>query len=122
MPNSSTPLYICILTCLFALLPSPLTVAETEYGKRFPAKWLEHAGRIRLDTICYNYPEQSYMYPLCRLQTVTRLEQRCTRYRSGMQQASELRVREHFRTLADKYCIAGEEYRRILVQKGLLQE
>jgi len=111
-----------LLLILPGLLLSLNASAGSEYGKRFPARWLEHEGRIRLDTVCYNYPQQSYMYPLCRLQAVTRLEKRCTRYRTSLQQATEFQVREHFRVLTDKYCSASEEYRHLLVQNGLLQE
>lgn len=85
------------------------SASEENYRKRFPAQWLERNGEIRLETVCYNYPGNSYMYRLCREQAAQTLQARCSRYRAltdtytGDTQAHYLRM-EH------KYCTASEHY------------
>lgn len=97
-------------------------VMAEDYAKRFPAQWLEDDGHIRLDTICYNYPRQSHMYPLCRLQALTRLEDSCDRYQALTDESSDQAMHQHFSNLTDKYCIASKNYRQLLSQQGFLQE
>ena len=92
------------------LLLSPLTAAaETGlgYAKRFPAKWLEQDGLIRLETVCYNYPASSYMYRLCRSEAATTLNARCQRYRTTLERLPD---NAHYRKLTDKYCTAARNY------------
>jgi hypothetical protein len=83
--------------------------AEANYRKRFPAQWLEREGEIRLDTICYNYPDGSYMYRLCRQQAAQTLQGRCSRYQALLNTYSG-DTGTHYRRLADKYCTASEQY------------
>lgn len=108
------------LLCFTSLLASPVA-ADDEYAKRFPAQWLENNGHIRLDTICYNYPRQSHMYPLCRLQAVNRLDERCERYRTRLANTDDPALQEHFSGLSDKYCTASEDYRKLMTRTGFLQ-
>ncbi|GAA0696008.1 hypothetical protein GCM10009104_24900 [Marinobacterium maritimum] len=99
------------LLCCTLLLALPLTAtAEPSpgYSKRFPAKWLETSGEIRLDTICYNYPESSYMYRMCRQEAGNTLRSRCQRYRA-VQQADPNDA--HYQELTEKYCRAARLYR-----------
>ncbi len=98
---------VCCLVPL--LLPLPGAAEPTPgYSKRFPAKWLEHDGRIHLGTVCYNYPENSYMYRMCRNEAANTLQTRCQRYQ-GVSQSTPDSV--HYRELADKYCTAARLYR-----------
>lgn len=91
------------------LLPALACAApELNYAKRFPAQWLERDGQIRLDTVCYNYPQTSYMYRLCRQEAVNTFTNRCQRYRAVHQQHPD---DDHYRALADKYCRAAADYR-----------
>ena len=95
---------------LVSSIPAQASVDALEnYRKRFPARWLENNGSIRLDTICYNYPESSYMYRLCREQAADTLSQRCDRYRALAETASgDSRV--YYQRLAQKYCTASQHY------------
>ncbi|ULG69638.1 hypothetical protein [Marinobacterium sediminicola] len=85
-----------------------LATTTPGYGKRFPAKWLERSGEILLDTICYNYPADSYMYRLCREEAVHTLNARCQRYEAVAQHSPDS---NHYLELADKYCVAARLYR-----------
>jgi len=101
-------------TLTTALLVTSVTASATtnvveNYRKRFPARWLEHDNTIRVDTICFNYPESSYMYRLCREQAVQTLSHRCDRYRALAEAATE-DTRAHYQQLADKYCTASQDY------------
>lgn len=101
-------------TLATALLSAGLTASAgadslENYRKRFPARWLEHEGVIHVDTVCYNYPESSYMYRLCREQAAETLSRRCDRYRALAETSSE-DTRPHYQRLADKYCTASEHY------------
>ncbi len=110
------------LFIFFQLLGISGTAAAEDYAKRFPAQWLEDNGHIRIDTICYNYPRQSHMYSLCRLQALTRLEESCDRYQSLANESRDQALRQHFSSLTDKYCIASKKYRQLLNEQGFLQE
>jgi hypothetical protein len=101
-------------TLVLALLGTGTTAiasseAEANYRKRFPAQWLEREGAIRLDTICYNYPDSSYMYRLCRQQAAQTLKSRCSRYQALLNTYSG-DTGAHYRRMADKYCTASEQY------------
>ncbi|MBV0932449.1 hypothetical protein [Marinobacterium weihaiense] len=97
----------CLL-CLLLLSPTlPASEALDEYAKRFPAKWLERNGTIRLDTLCYNYPGDSYMYRLCRQQAANTFVDRCQRYEAALTRQPDSR---HYRRLASKYCTAARQY------------
>jgi len=101
-------------TLTMALLVTGVTASATtdmveNYRKRFPARWLEQNGTIHVDTICYNYPESSYMYRLCREQAAHTLSHRCDRYRALAEAATE-DTRAHYQQLADKYCTASQDY------------
>lgn len=84
--------------------------AEANYRKRFPAQWLEREGEIRLGTVCYNYPDNSYMYRLCRQQAAQTLQSRCSRY-SALLDTYSGDTRAHYARMAHKYCTASEHYR-----------
>jgi hypothetical protein len=105
---------LMIATLMTALLSistaaTASTASEESYRKRFPAQWLERQGEIRLDTICYNYPGNSYMYRLCRQQAAQTLQQRCSRYRA-LAEVNTGATRAHHQRMADKYCRASEHY------------
>ncbi len=96
--------------CGLLLLALPLTCAAEPtpgYSKRFPAKWLEQDGTIQLNTVCYNYPENSYMYRMCRNEAVNTLQTRCQRYQAVAQRMPD---NSHYLELADKYCTAAHLY------------
>ncbi len=124
MPPAEYPAFHCYLmktlsftmngfyrqACGLLLLALPLTCAAEPtpgYSKRFPAKWLERDGRIQLGTLCYNYPESSYMYHLCRQEAANTLQARCQRYQAVLQRDPDA---IHYRELADKYCHAARNY------------
>lgn len=108
------------LSTLLAL--SPALSADTDYTKRFPPKWLEHNGQIRPETLCYNYPEKSHMYPLCRLQAIEYLQQRCLRYSSMLGKSDTSATRRHYNRLSSKYCTASEQYHKMLLDEGVIEE
>jgi len=83
--------------------------ADANYRKRFPAQWLERDGEIRLDTVCYNYPGNSYMYRLCREQAAQTLQSRCNRY-SALLDTYSGDAQVHYARMAHKYCTASEHY------------
>jgi len=102
---------LALMTTLISATASATASAEASegYRKRFPAQWLERQGEIRLDTICYNYPGNSYMYRLCRQQAAQTLQQRCSRYRA-LAEVNTGATRAHHQRMADKYCRASEHY------------
>jgi hypothetical protein len=110
--------WICC-TLLFALPLSGMAEPSPGYGKRFPAQWLERDGEINLASICYNYPQQSYMYRLCRQEAGKTLEIRCQRYQAVLQHNPD---NDHYRKLAAKYCSAARDYGPIAAQERRQEE
>ncbi|MBA4503458.1 hypothetical protein [Marinobacterium marinum] len=94
-------------TLLLAMSAGASTGSHLGYGKRFPARWLEHENQIRLDTVCYNYPESSYMYHFCRQEAGKTLATRCQRYRNAQQRQPD---NSHYLKLTEKYCTAARLY------------
>ena len=104
-------MFATLMTALLSISTAATasTASEESYRKRFPAQWLERNGEIRLETICYNYPDSSYMYRLCREQAAHTLRARCSRYRALTDTYSG-DTRSHYLHMVQKYCTASEQY------------
>ena len=106
--------FLLMLQCSAAFAASdkgidPADLPTVEAPPPLEIYWKERGDVILLDTVCFNYPDETKKYRGCRKLAAQRFETECER-NTRLYHDSRPYYDEDYERLMEKYCTAAEQF------------